>query len=186
MADSAEDLIAWERLRREVGQRNALGGLRNAAERRDADQERAVRLAADNLLDKALRRVGDDDEAAARKLVDRALRLSLEGSAPGEEGAVAVHLFVWDAVREAALGGKQPDWLDRVEHAGLEGVARREWFAALRALAAEGELQPAEQRRIRGFSGGAAVDHEPFTGVEHDARVEATLQLLRALLAIRA
>jgi hypothetical protein len=184
VADSADELIAWERLRRDVGQRNALGALRTAAERRDADQERAVRLAADNLLDKAVRRLRADEDDAARALVDRALRLSLETSAPGEEGAVAVHLFVWDAVREAALGGQHADWLDRVAAVQLEGPARREWFAALRALAAEGEFDAADVRRIRGLSGGAAVDHEPFTGVDHDDRIDATLALLRALIAL--
>jgi hypothetical protein len=179
-----DDLIARTRARLDAERTNALGALRTAAQRRDADQERAVRLAADNLLDKALRRLRAEDEDAARSLADRALRLSLEGSAPGEEGAVAVHLFVWDALREVALGGTLPDWLDRVEAADLEGVARREWFAALRALAAEGELPAADVRRLRGLSGGAAVDHEPFAGVDHDARVDATLRLLHALLAV--
>jgi hypothetical protein len=181
-----DDLIAWERLRRDVGQRNALGALRTAAERRDADQERAVRLAADNLLDKALRRLRAGEEDAARSLVDRALRLSLEGSDPGEEGAVAVHLFVWDALREVALGGKQSDWLDRVEAVRLDGAARREWFGALRALAGEGELAAPEVRRLRGLSGGAAIDREPFTGVDHATRVDATLLLLRTLLDLTA
>lgn len=189
MAESADGLIAWERLRRDVGRRNVFGALRTAGERRDADQERAIRLAADGLLDKALRRL--DDEAAARKLIDRALRLSLEGSAPGEEGAVAVHLFVWDALREAALGGTstrpaQPDRLDRIAAVRLEGSARREWFAVLRALAAEGDVDAADQRRLRGLAGGAAVDHEPFTDVDHEDRVDATLQLLRAISAVTA
>jgi hypothetical protein len=178
------DLFARAQARLDAERGNALGALRTAAQRRDADQERAVRLAADNLLDKALRRLGSGDEAGARSLVDRALGLSLEGSAPGEEGALAVHLFVWDALRVAALSGKQPGWLDRVEAVRLDGMARREWFAALRALAAEGELDPGEQRRIRGFSGGAAVDHEPFAGVEPEARVDATVQLLQAVLAV--
>lgn len=184
MADSAEELIAWERLRRDVGRRNVLGALRTAGERRAADQERAIRLAADNLLDKALRRI--EDEAAARTLVDRALRLSLEGSAPGEEGAVAVHLFVWDALRETALGATTPDWIDRVAAVRLDGAARREWFAALRALAAEGEVDAADQRRLRGIAGGGAVDHEPFTGVDQQERVDATIALLRALMGVTA
>jgi hypothetical protein len=178
VADSADDLIAWERLRRDSGRRNALGALRTAAERRDADQERAVRLAADNLLDKALRRIDDVD--AARKLVDRALRLSLEGSAPGEEGALAVHLFVWDALRAAALDRDRPTWLDRAEAIELDGPSRVEWRAALRALAAEGEIGQTEQRRIRLLTGRGG-DHETFQGVEHDARVDATLALLRAV-----
>ena len=103
MADSADDLIAWERLRRDSGRRNALGALRTAAERRDADQERAIRLAADNLLDKALRRI--DDEPAARKLVDRALQLSLDGSAPGEAGhpRVATNSVYMDKDHPSAL-----------------------------------------------------------------------------------
>jgi hypothetical protein len=180
------DLFARAQARLDAQRGNALGALRTAAERRDADQERAVRLAADNLLDKALRRLGSGDDAGARSLVDRALRLSLEGSVPGEEGALAVHLFVWDALRVTALGGQQADWVARAEAVRLEGEARREWFAALRALAAEGELEPADQHRIRGFSGGAAVDHEPFAGVDHEARVDATLQLLGAVLALTA
>jgi hypothetical protein len=186
VASDTGDLFARAQARRDAARGNALGALRSAAERRDADQERAVRLAADNLLDKALRRLGSGDEAGARNLVDRALRLSLEGSAAGEEGALAVHLFVWDALRGTALSGKQADWVHRAEDVHLDDEARREWFAALRALAAEGELTPADQRRIRGFSGGAAVDHEPFAGVEHAARVDATLALLRAVLEVAA
>lgn len=178
MAESADDLIAWEQLRRDSGRRNALGALRTAAERRDADQERAIRLAADNLLDKALRRI--DDEPAARKLIDRALGLSLEGSAPGEEGALAVHLFVWDALRAAALDRDRPTWLDRAEAIELDGPARVEWRAAFRALAAEGEIGQTEQRRIRVLAGRGG-DHETFQGVDHAARVDATLRLLRAV-----
>ena len=178
MADAADDLIAWERIRRSSEQGNALGALRTAAERRDADQERAVRLAADNLLDKALRRL--DDGPAARKLVDRAFLLPLEGSQPGEAGALAVHLFVWDALREAALDGKHGGWLDRAEAAGLEGRAQVEWLAALRALGAEGEIDQGEQRRIRTVAGRSG-DHEPFAGVGQEERVAATLELLRAV-----
>ena len=44
-------------------QGDALGAVRAAAERREADEERAVRLAADTLLDKALRRLTDGDRA---------------------------------------------------------------------------------------------------------------------------
>ena len=175
---AADDLIARERLRRDAERSNALGALRTAAERRDADQERAVRLAADNLLDKAFRRI--DDEAAARRLVDRALRLSVAGGEPGGAGTLAVHLFIWDAVREAALDGEHDGWLDRAEAVELEGVARTEWLAALRALAAEGEIDLADQRRIRAIAG-RAVDHEPFAGVPHGERVAATLALLGVL-----
>ena len=174
----ADDLIAWERLRRETERRNAFGGVRTAVQRRDADQERAVRLAADNLLDKALRRIGDED--AARRLVDRALRLSVEGSTPGEDGALAVHLFAWDALREAALDGEHDGWLDRALGAELDEPARLELLAALRSLAQEGEIDQADRRRIRTVAG-RSEDHAPFAGVEHEARVEATLQLLRAL-----
>jgi hypothetical protein len=173
---AADDLIARERLRREAERRNALGALRTAAERRDADQERAVRLAADNLLDKALRRLDDD----AARLVDRALQLTVAGAEPGGAGTLAVHLFVWDAVREAALDGQHDGWLDRAEAVELDGAARTEWLAALRALAAEGEIDQADQRRIRTLAG-RPVDHEPFAGVPHEEQVAATLVLLRAL-----
>ena len=183
MADTADDLIAWERIRRDAERGNALGALRTAAERRDADQERAIRLAADNLLDKAYRRL--DDEAAAGRLVDRALRLTLEGSAPGEEGALAVHLFVWDAIREAALDGKHDGWLEKAESVSLEGPARLEWLAALRALAAEGEIDQADQRRIRVLAGRAG-DHEPFAGAEQEERLAATLALLQSLRTVTA
>ncbi|MBW4040855.1 MAG: hypothetical protein HIU86_01835 [Acidobacteria bacterium] len=178
MAEAADDLIAWERLRRDAQRGNALGALRTAAERRDADQERAVRLAADNLLDKAFRRIDEDVEA--RRLVDRALRLTVAGAEPGGAGALAVHLFVWDAVREAALDGKHDGWLDRAEAVALVGSARVEWLAALRALAAEGEIGQADQRRIRGLAGRSG-DHEPFAGVAQEERVTAALALLRAL-----
>ncbi|MGT2427167.1 hypothetical protein [Amnibacterium kyonggiense] len=181
MAD--DDLIAWERLRRQTERRGAFGALRTDAQRRDADHERAVRLAADTLLDKALRRL--DDGPAARRLVDRALRLSVPGSEPGEEGALAVHLFVWDALREVALDEASPDWLDRAAAAELDGAARAEWLAALRALAGEGEVGADERRRIR-LLAGPATDHGPFRGVDHDDRVEATLRLLAAVRAVTA
>ncbi|GAA2753653.1 hypothetical protein [Amnibacterium kyonggiense] len=178
-----DDLIAWERLRRDAERRGAFGALRTDAERRDADRERAVRLAADTLLDKALRR--GDSEAGARKLVDRALTLSVPGSEPGEEGALAVHLFVWDALREVALDPAHPDWLDRAEAATPDGVGRSEWLAALRAVAGEGEIDQDERRRIRVLAGPAG-DHDPFAGVPHDERVAATLQLLAAVRAVTA
>jgi hypothetical protein len=174
-----DDLIAWERLRRDTARRGAFGALRTDVERRDADQERAVRLAADNLLDKALRRLRTGDEPAARAAVERALRLG-----EGDEGPLAVHLFVWDALRETALGDARDGWLDRVEAVRLEGVARREWLAALRALEGEGELDAADARRVRGLAGGTAGAHEPFAGVDAAARVDATTALLHALLRV--
>ena len=173
---AADDLIARERLRRDAERGNALGALRAAEEHRDADHERAVRLAADTLLDKAFRRQGDE----ARRLVDRALRLTVSESEPGGAGTLAVHLYVWDAIREAALDGRHDGWLDRAEAVELDGAARTEWLAALRALAAEGEIDQPDQRRIRALAG-RAVDHEPFAGVPHEQRVAATLELLGTL-----
>ena len=115
MARRSDDLIAEAQARIDASRSNALGALREAAGRRDADQERAVRLAADNLIEKALRRLATGDRDAAHRLLDRALALSLEGSDPGEEGSLAVHLFVWDALREVALDGGHETWLDRAE-----------------------------------------------------------------------
>jgi hypothetical protein len=178
MADGG-DLIARVQAERDAARSNALGPLREAAGRRASDQERAVRLAADNLLDKALRRLRDGDEAAARTAVARALRLG-----DGDEGPLAVHLFVWDALREAALGEGHDDWLDRAQAVPLEGPARREWLAALRALEGEGELDRADARRIRGFAGGTASAHEPFAGVDEAARIEATTAVMQALLRV--
>jgi hypothetical protein len=183
-----DDLIAQAQARIDANRSNALGGLRAASQQRDADQERAVRLAADTLLDKALRRLGDRDEPAARKLVDRALALGLPGSEPGEEGSLAVHLFVWDALREAALDGTREDWLDRAEEvdAALDGVAGRAWRAALRSLLDEGELPAPDQRRVRTLAAGVPAGRDPFDGVEHADRVDATLALLQALLVLTA
>ncbi len=182
-----DDLIARMQVQRDAARSNALGPLRDAAGRRASDQERAIRLAADNLLDKALRRLGDD-EPAARRFVDRALQLAVPGSEPGEEGALAVHLFVWDALREAALGGKQEGWLDRAAEADvrLAGVAQRGWRAALRSLADEGELDAADQRRVRQLAAGVSADRDPFDGVAHAARVDATLALLHAVRSVSA
>jgi hypothetical protein len=183
-----DDLLARMQLQREAQRSAALGPLREAAGRRASDQERAIRLAADTLLDKALRRLRDGDEAAARRFVDRALRLAVPGSDAGEEGALAVHLFVWDALRDAALGGTREDWAERAAEVDgtLDGIARRAWRAALRSLADEGELAGAVQRRIRQLASGVAADRDPFDGVGHDDRVEATLRLLRGLLRLTA
>lgn len=189
MAQGHDELIAQAQDRIDASRTAALGGLRVAAARRDADQERAIRLAADTLLDKALRRLGGDDDAAARKLVDRALQLGLPGSEPGEEGSLAVHLFVWDALREAALGdGHQEAWLDRAGEVdgALDGVARRAWRAALRSLLDEGELPAPDQRRVRSLVAGAPAGRDPFDGVPHADRVDATLAVLQGLLVVTA
>ena len=181
--DGTDGLLARAQERLDAERSNALGPLRDAAGRRASDQERAMRLAADNLLDKALRRLAADDDEGARRLVDRALGLTLEGSAPGAEGALAVHLFVWDALREATA---RDGWLDRAETvtAALPDAARREWLAALDALAAEGEVPGAAVRRIRAL--GRPGRAEPFDGVAHEDRVGATTALLRGLLQVTA
>ena len=178
-----DDLIARMQVQRDAARSNALGPLRDAAGRRASDQERAIRLAADTLLDKALRRLGDGDEPAARRFVDRALRLAVPGSESGEEGALAVHLFVWDGLREVWLGGKQEGWLDRAAEADarLDGTAQRAWRAALRSLADEGELDATDLRRLRQLAAGVSADRDPFDGVPHDERVDAALALLAAL-----
>jgi hypothetical protein len=178
-----DDLIARMQVQRDTARTNALGPLRDAASRRASDQERAIRLAADTLLDKALRRLGDGDAETARRFVDRALRLAVPGSEPGEEGALAVHLFVWDALREVWMGGKQEGWLDRVADADgrLDGTAQRAWRAALSSLADEGELDAADLRRVRQLAAGASADRDPFDGVAHAERVDATLALLGAV-----
>ena len=183
-----DDLIARMQVQRDAARSNALGPLRDAAGRRASDQERAIRLAADNLLDKALRRLSDGDEASARRFVDRALQLAAPGSEPGEEGALAVHLFVWDALREAALRGEQEGWLDRAAEADgrLDGVAQRGWRAALRSLADEGELAAADQRRVRQLAAGVSADRDPFDGVPHTERVDAALALLGAVQSVSA
>lgn len=178
-----DDLIARMQVQRDAARSNALGPLRDAAGRRASDQERAIRLAADNLLDKALRRLGEGDDVAARRFVDRALRLSVPSSAPGEEGALAVHLFVWDALREAALDGEHEAWLDRAAEVDgrLDGVAQRGWRAALRSLSDESELEAADLRGVRRLAAGVSADRDPFDGVSHDDRVDATLRLLGGL-----
>ncbi|MGN6444084.1 hypothetical protein [Amnibacterium sp.] len=176
----ADDLIAWERMRLEAELSGPLGGVRSASRRADADRERAVRLAADNLLDKALRRVVAGDDGAARRLVDRALRLTVDELEPAVDAALAVHLFVWDALRAAALEGGHESWLDRAEAVALGGVAEREWRSALRSLAAEGDLPQPDLRRLRALVG-ATGEQMVLATVEHDDRVDATVQLLHAI-----
>jgi hypothetical protein len=170
------------------GSPGALGPLKAAARRRDSDEERAVRLAADTLLDKALRRLRHGDVPAARRFVERALALSADRTPPGEDDALAVHLFVWDAVRERAIGAEDGTWLDRVEDetAALSGPAQVEWLAALRALADEDEVGPAAQRDLRSLVGPAVPGHLTFAGVAPAARVDATLRLLDAVRAVTA
>jgi hypothetical protein len=183
--ETAEETIARVRAAMDAERRNALGGLREAKDRRDADQERAIRIAADNLLDKAVRRLDGLDEAGALRFVERALALTTDASAPGEDGALAVHLFVWDVLREVALEADDDGWLDVAEIVadGMDADARLEWCDALLSLEEDLEPDAPELRRIDDIAG-RIPEREPLEDVPLERRPEVVMQLLRGVVSV--
>lgn len=169
----------------DADRRNALGPLRQGSSSIDADRERAGRLAADNLLQKALRRVASGDDAGARRFVERALTHGIDGGEPGEAGAMGSHLLAWDVLRTAAIDDPDASWLVRANAiAGtLEGPARVEWLRALDAVTEDvHEEVGARVDAVSGAAGLAARD--PLDGVDAlPDRVDVVVGLLGAVLA---
>lgn len=179
-SDPLRDLLLRER-------RSALGGMRLAAGRAASDGETALLIGAANLLDKALRRLGSGDEAAAGRLVDRALALDPGPVGAIEPGPMAAHLLV--AQELAAFRARRGDgWLDAATDLLREtaGAVATELGRALIGLLDDGDLSRAEAARIRAAVRSGAAFGDPLlevpTGPERSAVV---LALLRVVLHLR-
>lgn len=183
-APSIEQRIAQASRTIEAERQAALGALRRGSDATAAAEERTARLAVDNLYEKALRRLREDDDSAARRLVERAAAVRIGEGPAGEAAATGAHLFAWEALRDAALAGG--DWLDRAESvlASLDGDVRTTWADALDAVADDLELEPAEDARIDRLLEGRTTTGEPLDGVAPDRRVDVVLGLLRGILAL--
>lgn len=111
---------------------------------------RAQMEAATNLLDKALRALDTDDEARARRFVERAVALPWDEHEQMHPAAMMAHQQMYDIVTDALEQGGD-EWLaaatDTLHAAGEEAryCLRDTLVAVLNAY----ELTPAEERRAR-------------------------------------
>ena len=154
------------------------GDLRLAGSRREVDGEITRIRAAGNLLEKALRRLRDGDEAAATRLVARATDLRAERSDEFDAGPFAARAVLDDALR--ALRQRDPSWLDTA----LPVLGRVGGPAATelaRALLESDDLAPAERRRIREATGEVPFGDPLRDAVDAD-RVPLVLAVLRTAL----
>jgi hypothetical protein len=113
----------------------------------------AGRRAADNLLIKAKRALGDHDTDRARALVDRAARLPFDEHEKAAPVALAVHMqlfcVVADTIEESAQD--DPRWLDAAVEVlrGAEEAAAYDLRDVLVAIEHDYALSPPEHTTIR-------------------------------------
>lgn len=183
---STEERLTRMEARFEAERRNALGVLRQSSNTIGFDQERAVTLAADNLLQKALRRLGDGDDAAARRFIERALALELDGEPSADPGAMGAHLLAWDVLRTPVLDEEHDRsvWLERATAIldALQDPVRLEWLGVLHALVEDVDARTGARLEALVRESGAA-EREPLEGIDspHE-RAETVVGLLRAVL----
>jgi hypothetical protein len=165
-----------------AGARRSSGGLRQTFSQ--AGQE-----AAENLLNKAVRRLEQDDQVGARRFVDRALALPYDDFEDTQPCLWVAHMLLFTANADELEASPEGDtgWLDRavtaMEAAGP--VAAEEVRFCLRVfLDSVYSLSPSEQRRVRQLTSGVPVDPEPFAsaGGSTAVRADAVLDVLGVLL----
>jgi hypothetical protein len=165
-----------------AGARRASGGLRQAF-------SHAGHEAAENLLNKAVRRLAGDDRDGARKLVERALALPYDDFEDLHPCLWGAHMLLFTAIADELESSPDGDsgWLDR-SAAALEAagpVAAEEVRSCLRAfLDSVYTLSAAERKQLQALTGGVPLDPEPFSsaGATTAARVDAVIDVLDTLL----
>jgi hypothetical protein len=142
------------------------------------------RLAAETLLGKAFEALESGDLERVSRYVDHAARLDYDELEECHMGAWVAHQMLYDEVTDALDDSDPGDtrWLDSALTVleGLTGVAAADLAAALRDIAADYELTPAESKRIRRLP--QPPHEEDAFGLARDATPEQRAVVIRALL----
>lgn len=163
---------------------SAFGAATKASYRLESDEEDAHVAGASNLLEKALRRLGAGEAAAAESLVRRAVAIAPTFPHEAPPAVVAAELLIYSELsdrHDRAQG--DPAWLEPVLalYGHSTGVVREEFGGMLDALRA-GELSGEEERRIRAVVPVDSRRNEPLAAVtDAESRVAAVLGTLRLL-----
>lgn len=163
---------------------SAFGRATKASYRLESEEEDAHVAGASNLLEKALRRLGDGNDEAAAALVRRAVAIAPTLEREALPAVVAAELLLYSELtdRHDRANG-DPGWLDPVlaVYERASGAVRQEFGGMLDALRA-GELSGAEERRIRAVVPVDSRRSEPLAGVtDAEERAEVVLAMLRLL-----
>lgn len=161
----------------------ALAGARRASGQLRQSFSGAGTEAAGNLLAKAVRRLDDGDAAAARGLVERALRLPYDDFEDAHPCLWTAHMLLFTELNDDLEDGPDEAWLERaaavIEAAGP--VAAVEARLGLQVFAGPFyQLPAAEARRLRAVAGTAEAGAGLFS-VPGPAQVEAVIEVLDAV-----
>lgn len=151
-------------------------------------QMQARGQAAENLLTKAVRRLGEGDVAGADALISRVVAMAdPAGDPPWDEAQMMLHNAVCNVLETSAED--DASWLERAEKLfpGLEGLPRLALEDVLAVTLSDYHLRPQESRRVRKLvrsaDPGAAVDRLIQDGTVDT--VEAMRQILTVVLMYR-
>ena len=147
----AEDDI-YERIRQQMAQEanRGLGDIPMRATAALSPISLAQQEAATNLLDKALRALGDGDEDRARRFVERAAALPYDEHEETHPAASMAHQQLFDAVTDALEDGGD-EWLDAASGAFASAPEQAKYCMrdVLEGVLQDYELSDAEQKRLR-------------------------------------
>jgi hypothetical protein len=149
----------------------------------------ASMAAADNLLDKAVRRLEAGADDKARVLVERAVRLPFDEYEEMQPAVWSAHMMLFTSISDDLEDSEPGDqgWLDRAEALIGPGapVTEAEVRNCLRSFLGDiFQLSPAERTRLKALTRGIPFDQDPLAGVPTDeqSQVSAILELLQTFL----
>jgi len=156
------------------------------------EESAALLEAAGNLLTKAAARLAGQDEAAARKLTERALRLPFDAFEEVHPVASWAELEMSARLAEEVELAAEGDsrWLGRAERllselsevSEVSGAAGAVVRGGLHDVLSEFPLSRTEEQRVHQLIDGQPFGHEPLSGFDDDAELtEAMLAVLRAM-----
>lgn len=164
---------------------SAFGRATKASYRLESDEEDAHVAGASNLLEKALRRLGDGDDDGAAALVRRAVSIAPTLEREALPAVVAAELLLYSELTDRHDRAKgDPAWLDPVlaAYERASGAVRQELGGMVDALRA-GELSGTDERRVRAAVPPDSRRTEPLAGVtDAGQRAEVVLGMLRLLV----